>query len=396
MTGRTKGLENLHIFRAVAIIVAAMIMFSCQEEQIDYSSINRVKIVPVIDRQIETTVRTRAAVDKTQYTEYADSIQGPRQVLVAKAMAFYHEADNQGHQAGERADEYDGSGVFAPLTNGGWRTGVEVETGYDYELYTYSNTMPSSNVQFTYGNGGALLEFNGLYLITAKDPLVSIAATGAMLPDNPSGLPVLNQGEFNIGQIGAPSEDNESYKAFLAMDHLYAKATLSFKVDTVYSKLRTIKLKAMEISVHNGVYSGTHSYNFLNNRTALAQGATIGGDSIGINLFSGANALATPDSTNTVTLTTEPQPFGFFYFLPLNPVQNMGMKLKVTYDICDPKGNVIRKDQTTTNAKLFNGINNNNKQAERGHDYRINVTVSPSYLYRLSDDDLEYDLVVEQ
>ena len=389
MTGRTKGLVNLHIFRAVAIIVAAMFMFSCQKEQIDSNSINRVKIVPVIDRKIETGVRTRAAVDKTLYSEYEDSI---RQVLAAKAVAFDHES-------GERANDYDGSGVFAPLSNGGWRSGVEVETGYDYDLYVYSNNMPSSSVQFIYGNGGASLEFNGLYLITTKDPLVCVSAAGAMLSDQPTPaqLPTLNQGEFNIGQIGAPSQDDESYKAFLAMDHLYAKASLSFKVDTTYNKLRTIKIKAMEISVPKGLNSGTHTYTFSSNRITPAPNATVGGDSIKIDLLNGPTALAEHDENQTcVTLTTSPKDFGYFYFLPMNPVQSMNMKLKVTYDVYVQDSIIVRSSQTTTNAKLFNGINNNGKQAERGHDYKINVTVSPSYLYRLSDDDLEYDLVVEQ
>ena len=250
-----------------------------------------------------------------------------------------------------------------------------------------------------YGNGGASLEFNGLHIVTTKDPLVCIAAAGKMLPQQPTAaqLPTLNQGVFSIGQIGAPSQETDSYKAFMAMDHLYAKATLSFRVDTIYNKLRTIRLKAMEVSVPKGTYTGTHTFTFSSNRTTFAGNAAIGGDSVTIDLFNGPAVLDETDESQTyVTLTTDYKEFGHFCFLPINPVQNMNMKLKVTYDICDPKGNVIRENQTTTNATLFNGINNNGKHAERGHDYKINVTVSPSYLYRLSDDDLEYDLIVEQ
>lgn len=400
MTGKIKGLGKLHILRAVAIIVTVIFLFSCQKEQIDSNPANRVKIVPVINRQIETTVRTRATnpnVDKTLYTEYVDSIQGPRQVLAAKAIAFYHE-DGQGYQAGDRAHDFDGSGVFAPTLNGGWRSGVEVESGFDYDLFVYSNNMPSRDVQFIYGNGGASLEFDGLYLITTRDPLVSIAAAGDMLPHEPTPeqLPTLKQGLFSIGQVGAPEQDTESHKAFLAMDHLYAKATLSFRVDTTYDKLRTIKIKAMEVSVPKGENTGTHTFTFSSNRITPATNATLGGDSITIDLLSGPTALAEPDSGQTyVTLTTDFKEFGYFCFLPMNPVQNMNMRLKVTYDVW-VQDSIVRESQTTTNAKLFNGINNNGKLAERGHDYKINVTVSPSYLYRLSDDDLKYDLVVEQ
>ena len=153
----------------------------------------------------------------------------------------------------------------------------------------------------------------------------------------------------------------------------------------------------MEISVPKGLNSGTHTYTFSSNRITLAPNATVGGDSIKIDLLNGPTALAEHDENQTcVTLTTSPKDFGYFYFLPMNPVQSMNMKLKVTYDVYVQDSIIVRSSQTTTNAKLFNGINNNGKQAERGHDYKINVTVSPSYLYRLSDDDLEYDLVVEQ
>ena len=57
MTGKLKGLGYSNTLKAVALIAAALILFSCQKDQLEN---NRIILYPVIENKIETAVMTRA------------------------------------------------------------------------------------------------------------------------------------------------------------------------------------------------------------------------------------------------------------------------------------------------------------------------------------------------
>ena len=387
MTGKTKGLINLNLLKAVALTVTALVMFSCQKEHVaDYDNDGRVTIYPVIGNRIQTEVFTRGAIDPDKYSEYTDS----RQTLSVQAISF--EMGTNTHS------DKDASGAFAPLDGGLWRSGVKVETGYDYDLFVYSRTMPSAtDPVFNYENGSASLAFTGMYLLTTDDPLVCIAANACELGANPdpSEYPALNVGEFHIGTTPSISQAGNSYKAFLAMNHLYAKATISLRIDSEYKNRRNIRIKAVEISTANGTLSGTYNYTFSNDMLALPnQNISLTGNAITLDLFNRSSAASTlnldQDSTY-YTLTKEYKEFGCFQFLPIKPLDHI--QLKVTYDVCDMKGNVTRANQQAVNSALFKSIRTS---AERGYNYKVNVTVGPTYLYQLSDDDVEIGLTIQE
>lgn len=388
MTARTKGLSNHNVFKAVAMTAIALLLFSCQNEQITED--RRITLYPFIDNKIETAVITRAdAVDKTKYTEYTGE---DRQALSVQAIAYQPNSTT-------RAPEMDAAGVFAPLSPTGWRSGVKVEQNYDYNLYVYSNSMPTTTQPTFSLTNGATLTFDGLNLITTIDPLVCIAASGAVLGDDPdpNDYPNLTEGSFGIGTITTVEVEGEerNTKAFLAMDHLYSKATLSFRVDNQYSQLRKVRIKDVEIKIEKSTLSGSHTYGFPNNRLNLDANKTYTGNPSSINLYDGPTATAEPEGENDyVELTTSYQEFGYFYFLPINPIPSM--YLQVTYDVCDLKGNVVRADQTASNYSIFSSIDYNGSRAAAGTNYLVKILVSPSYLYQLSDDDLELGLTVEQ
>lgn len=386
MTVRTKGLSNLNTFKAVAITAIALLLFSCQNEQI--TDDRRITLYPVIDNKIETAVMTRAdAVDKTKYTEYTGDA---RQALAVKAVAYEPNSST-------RAQEKDADGVFAPLSPTGWRSGVKVEQNYDYNLYVYSSAMPTATPPTFSLTNGATLTFDGLDLITALDPLVCVAASGAVLGNDPdpSAYPGLTEGSFSIGTITTVEVEGEerTTKAFLAMDHLYSKATLSFRVDNQYSQLRKVRIKDVEIKIAKSTLSGSHTYGFPNNMLNLDGNKTYTGSPASIDLYDGPTATAQPDG-EYIELTTSFQEFGYFYFLPINPIPSM--YLQVTYDVCDLNDNVVRADQTASNYSIFSSINHNGGRAAAGTNYLVKILVSPSYLYQLSDDDLELGLTVEQ
>ena len=396
MTGRIKGLNNWHTLKAVALTAAAFVVLSCQQEQIQDSLDGRITLYPIIESQIETTVMTRAAIDQSKYSRYDN--QPNRQVISVQAISFEPNSST-------RADK-DAGGTFAPVqptdqNPRGWRSGVKVEPNYKYDLYAYSRQMPSStDPAFSYQNGSASLAFSGLHVITTKDPLVCVAASGAVLPDNPTvdTYPVLNEGAFNIGNIEKVTVDGveKTTKAFMALDHLYSKATLSFRIDATYKSVRNIRIKDVELYTAAGTLTGTHTYTFTDNKLTLAtQNSSLGGDPITIDIF-GSDAdittLELAEDSTYYTLTTDYREFGYFYFLPKNELQPI--QLKVTYDVIDMKYNVTRADVLTVNSNLFQSIRTS---ARRGVNYKVMVTVSPTYLYQLSEDDVEMKLtIVEQ
>lgn len=389
MTVRTKGLSNLNTFKAVAMAAIALLLFSCQNEQI--TDDRRITLYPVIDNKIETAVMTRAdAVDKTKYTEYTGDA---RQALTVKAIAYEPNSST-------RAQEKDADGVFAPLSPTGWRSGVKVEQNYDYNLYVYSSAMPTATPPTFSLTNGATLTFNGLDLITALDPLVCVAASGAVLEDDPdpNDYPELTEGSFSIGTITTVEVEGggeKKTKAFLAMDHLYSKATLSFRVDNQYSQLRKVRIKEVEIKIAKSTLSGSHTYGFPSKKLTLDANKTYTGNPSSINLYDGPTATAQPEGENDyIELTTTFKEFGYFYFLPINPIPSM--YLQVTYDVCDLNDNVVRADQTASNYSIFSSIDYNGGRAAAGTNYLVKILVSPSYLYQLSDDDLELGLTVEQ
>lgn len=383
MALRTKRDINHDVIRTAAFAVAVVVLASCQKEDVMNSNSGKVTIYPVINSAVETTIQTRALVG---YSEFTTS----KQALSASAIAFNAQTD-------ARDTEKDKQGVFAPLADG-WRSTVEVEPSYKYNLYTYSRTMPTATAPtFAYGSAtNVSLTFNGLYIITETDPLVGIAAAGASIPANnvaPDNYPELTKGTFSLGTIPV-AESNSTFKAFLALDHLYSKATLSFRIDNTYSTLREVRIKDVQIKMDKGTLTGTHKYTFFDQQLALANDRTIDGSALSIDLFDGPNATAVPnDDEDFITLTTELREFGYYYFLPLNPTP--GMYLEVTYDIYDLNGNPVRENQTAQNKNLFAAISHNGGSAAAGTNYIVNVLVSPTYLYQLSDDDLELGLTVE-
>lgn len=375
------------VIRTVALAATALIVFSCQEEDALDSSNGKVTIYPVISRSIETTIQTRALPG---YAEFTDN----KQALTAYAIAF---VNNEGANGARQTDK-DKQGVFSPVTDG-WRSTVEVEPSFRYNLYVYSRTMPSATAPtFSFpSESDASIEFNGLDIITEKDPLVGVASAGADLPANytSADYPTLTKKAYSIGTIPMTEQEGYTYKAFLALDHLYAKATIYFRIDDRYSQLRSVHIKDAQIKVDHGTLTGTHRFPFSNLTLTYANNKAIGGDPISIDIYDGPNSSAAPnEGDDFIELTTSFREFGHYCFLPIE--QALDMYLEVTYDICDLEGNVIRENQTAQNNNLFAAISNNGGKPVAGTNYKVNILVSPTYLYQLSDDDLELGLTVER
>ena len=233
---------------------------------------------------------------------------------------------------------------------------------------------------------GAKLTIKGLRT-AGYDACVTIGAKEGPDADHDNGL---TAGDFKFDLKTGESVKNYLYLLF---DHLSSALSISIKVDGTYNTLLTIKLKqlALQTATETGLMAEkadvevtlNHNDMGTNPITTLTYTPT------------GTSGTGTPvfQSDNGLTLTPGYKSF-LSHFLPISDVTKV--VVTCTYDIYDknvtaehPDGNLIRKDSKATNTIRLADIIPYFPGVQRGWKYGINMTVVPTYLYMLSEPDLE-------
>lgn len=244
--------------------------------------------------------------------------------------------------------------------NNKWHAYFDVSPDKTYTVYGYmpkTGEMGSTLVKTTVG--AATLTITGIKPVVADDICI---ITG--VKDADEGLA---EGQFSwYWPIG-----DENYRIFLLLDHLYAAAQFSLRIDGEYAQLRTIKLKTMKISADKGSVNATveltHNTTGTSPIASASYSAAVGSDDVVIYNSDEGTAL---DTTTPLLVNA--------YFAP---TLSGNLTLVSTYDVYDSKGNLIRQNRTSAN-KLPN------LEAVRGQRVLVNMLVNPTYLYVLSDPDL--------
>ena len=163
----------------------------------------------------------------------------------------------------------------------------------------------------------------------------------------------------------------------LKMDHMMAKVTPYFYVHDQYANLRTIKIKNVQFSMSDAAtYTAAVDYSTTPPTTTWQGGATAA-----VTLFSFDNESSPLVLNQDADANNEARPINHFYLCPEQSTANL--KMTVTYDVYDEKGEMTREDITADNAilKLKDG------QLKAGTNYKLYIKVVPTYLYVLSDND---------
>ena len=247
-------------------------------------------------------------------------------------------------------------------STGKWNAYFEVEKNKTFTVYGY---MPktgemSSTLEKT-DAGAATLTISNMKPVTTDDICI---ITG--VKDTDSGL---KEGQFSWS---TPMEEIETYNISLLMDHLYAAAQFRLKIDADYASLRTIKLKTMTLSTNKGSVDATVM--LTHNDTGASPISSVTYDA------SGSSSTADIYNSNEGTALDKTTPLSVnAYFAP---GLSSNLTLVSTYDVYDSKDNLIRQNCTATNQIP-------NLEASRGQRVQLNLTVNPTYLYVLSDPDLD-------
>lgn len=240
---------------------------------------------------------------------------------------------------------------------------------------------------------GAVLTIKGLESVAA-DACVIIGAKEGPDADHDGGL---RAGDFQFhldtGKSIVDGEEviNKNYLYFL-FDHLCSALCVSMKVDGEYDALRTIKLKQLYLQTKD---AGGIMKKKTDVRITLEKNGT------GANPITGITFTPTGteecygqvfEDLNGLQLTTSYSMF-MGHFMPYGVTD---IVLTSIYDIYDkkatpehPEGNLIRQNCSATNTIALEDVFASFDLARRGWRYNLNITIEPTYLYVLSEPDLD-------
>ena len=279
----------------------------------------------------------------------------------------------------------DGSFVYS---NEKWYSTFEVSNmnSNPYYLYGYMPAVGSlslASVSSSYANG-AIMTMTGLPSATSSDVCV-IIGVGNSTSD-------IQMGKFDY------TFDSGNNHVYLLCDHLYAALGLSIYVHDTYYALRRIKLKKVWVKdCKNGGTTYTSKSNVVvrlesnNEGTSPIQSITFTNDNTNTvvdmeqsPLYNNAEGLALSGDKDDPTYVQ-----GF-----MAPIGMTDFTLVSQYDVYDTKGNLIRPDQIAENKinidALFDKTNSIDRMSvERGKRYILQLIVNPTYLYMMSEPDLD-------
>ena len=264
----------------------------------------------------------------------------------------------------------------------GWtNSNVSVKEHEQYYMYgfmpagSYSSSISATATEL---NGdysrGADLTISGLPIFTSQD---FCAIVGVQRISATSEATNIVEGNFDY----LSGLSNENYVNLL-MDHLYGELALQFKVDADYYALRHIKLKSVTLNYENGSGSTEAKVDVT---VRLRDGYGLGQSSV-VYTPSGNKASHAILENGSTFLNSNATPIGSGVKCPPSLFDQAGtyMTLTCTYDVCsaDDTHNVIRENCTASNKMRVSSM-------EHGKTNTVTVTIAPTYLYVLTDPDLD-------
>lgn len=374
--------------RWLLLLASVLLLNACSDDAPGDRKKERVQLTlrPYASSYIEDldTTLTRAWTPPSPYVLYSaiNDMFATQKNLMNNTIDVFFTKD------GEAPEE--GTFFYKDFSNE-WELKADVAAD-DYYLYGFipkeDATSASIEPNDSYSNG-AVLTINGLNTVTPSDVCVLIGAKNSEFSDNDGGL---LPGSFSA-HISASNGNNNFI--YLLFDHLYASLRFRFKVEETYAALRTIKLRQLELVAYKDDSQGS-VYAKFNAKITLQANSTGASPIVGSVEFtpdySSTSVPPVPIFDGEVKLKTDEYTNFMGCFVPGD---NTYFKLRSTYDVYDnntttehPDGNLIRKECQAENTIDLRKWFGNNLTTTRGHCYSLTIMVQPTYLYMLSDPDL--------
>lgn len=242
-------------------------------------------------------------------------------------------------------------------SNHDWHSQTTVENGVSYTIYGFMPKKEPISSSITQNAGNVVLTLSNVDAVSPDDICF---ITGVKDSD----------GDLDQGQFGYTGKTSDNFIRLL-LDHLFASVKFNFSVDTDYSKLRTIKLKSLKLTTSSAPMTAaiTLTPNTTGAYPATVEYTTSVGTSTPATFFESTEGEQIPTTTTN-------------FVCCFAPSASSTLSLVTIYDVYDSKGNLIRENCEATN-KLPD------LEAQRGCQVTLNLKVAPTYLYQLSEPDLD-------
>ena len=309
----------------------------------------------------------------------------------AAICTYFTSVTNGTNKAEARRFRRDGTGK--------WVIDLEVAANsyYLYGIVPFSalSDTTSSNVITPNGSSyaeGATMTLN-LNSVMNQDVCIVVGAKHGTKGEGENAQPE-PVSQPKPGDFGCTIDMGNTSYIFLLFDHLYAAMCFRMRVGSDYAALRTIRLKELDLKIYNDEACTSLMKKKVSTTVNLQANNT------GAWPFSG-DIVFTPDESSddmdwmAIYQDEDPQqplPTGEewserYGFIPYTNSDQYYI-LRSRYDVYDKEGNLIRKDCTAEN-KIKPREKFNKTRLERGKIYTLKITVEPTYLYVLSDPDLD-------
>ena len=271
----------------------------------------------------------------------------------------------------EATSVVEANGLFE-YTGAVWNSNLSVKEERQYYLYGY---MPSS-LGGTFAkpasgeySDGVDLTFSNLPDISSDDPCVVV---GVQRVDSESASAEVIEGHYGYlsGIVG------KNYVNLL-MGHLYSSLQLAFRLDEQYAQLRSIRLKEVKLNSTYGNVSTT-----LNIRSGYGVGSPtftkIGDANRSVDFLSSPELLTKEHIIDALTLDK------MVYCAPcIFDANGTYVSITTKYDVLDKQGNNLGERTSTNKLRIAAS------SLIPGQKKLVTISVRPSYLYVLSDFDLD-------
>ena len=271
-------------------------------------------------------------------------------------------------------------------TTSGWQSNITITDAGPDNHYLIYGFMPidAENVNIssaTNYNAGASMSIKGLKVLTQTDPCV-IVGVGKQETSTPD--VTLKWGTFDF-TFKEGTSDVIDYMSIL-LDHIYSRYYFQVKIDADYAQLRTIKITKMTLEALSN--DGTQTVGTVNATVNIQTNTTNTNPISSVTFTRNAGTRSVTFFENTTTplsLTTSYQDAGFC----LAPGDQRWFRLTTVYEVYNRDNKHIRTNTATNTFNTANFKEHKITNMNPGLDHFIQIIVNPTYLYVLSDSDLD-------
>lgn len=283
-------------------------------------------------------------------------------------------------------------GSFEYQSDNDWTSTLSLLSEQQYYIYGFMPHYTGDGATITSLSGGS--DYSSGAVITVPDfstiTNADVCAVAGLRKGADSEVITALADNVELGQFGFVPSATGRNTIFVLLRHLYASLRFRLNIDADYHQLRSIYVTKLELQALDIPSRGTLTITLTANDdgtdpvSSTFTPNTAEKDDYSITLYDAEVTAADYTQTSKPGLDL-PEVRAENFIGCFAPGQCSAFRLKTTYDVYDRKGNLIRKQCTAENRLSISTLS----AMTAGDVYTLHITVKPTFLYVLSDPDLD-------